>query len=395
MRRSNSSRRTAGKSSKSGRGSYRGADGRKHYEEEMKRQQRKRDEALARSNEPFRFRLKVGEAREVVILDEEPWYFRYEHNLQDEKGHWSIFTGCVKEFDNCPVCQHQERESYYVMFLTVLDLTPYETNSGDRVEFSRKLLPVKTGMQKKFIRKWEKIGNLRGQVIELIRDGQKDPAIGSDVEWAEEMDEEELETYTRSWKDREGKKHTEKCYEPFDYEKIYGEPDIDKLMKIVGGEPSPGSTKANRRALRDEEMDDENDDVPWDEDEEDEEEQDEKPARRSRRSKKKEEDEEEERPTRRGRRSRNTSEDEDEEEEKPTRRSRRSRRDEEDDEEEEKPKRRSSRRRAKDEDEDEEEEKPRRRSRRSQEDEDEDEDEDEKPRHSAGKRTRVSRRKRG
>ena len=188
-RRSPPRRTTNTDTKKRGRGTFVGSAGRERYKRELEKQERRRAEAAAKGGQPFRFRMKVGETRELVILDEEPSFFRYEHNLQDERGYWSVFTGCVRETDVCPICRHYKKESSYVMYLTVLDLTPYETKGGETVEFSRKLMPVKMGMQRKFIRWWERHGSMRGQVIEMVRDTSQDASIGSDLEWVDVMEE--------------------------------------------------------------------------------------------------------------------------------------------------------------------------------------------------------------
>ena len=233
---------------------YRGDAGRQKAEEELARQKAAAEARKEQGNMPFRFRVGVGDTTQFVVLDDSPDFYRFEHNLKNPKtGFWDTFTGCVKEWDNCPVCDVAERESYYAMYLSVLDLTPFKTRDGEEHEFSRKLLVVKPAQQKKFQRayaKAEKDGRtLRGAIFEVTRDGEKDSAIGNDIELIEFMDEDELATYTRSWKDKDGKKHTEDCSEPFDYEKLFQEPDAESLRALVGGSPTPGSREHEEREL--------------------------------------------------------------------------------------------------------------------------------------------------
>lgn len=233
---------------------YRGDAGREKAEEELARQKARQEARKEQGNQPFRFRVPVGETTQYVILDDAPDFFRFEHNLKNpQTGFWDTFTGCVKEWDNCPVCAVAERESYYAMYLTVLDFTEFKTKDGQKHEFSRKLLVIKPAQQKKFQRafsKAEKDGRtLRGTLVEVTRDGEKDSAIGNDIEFIDVMDEDELTTYVRSWKDKEGKKHTEKCYEPYDYEQLFQEPDTEQLRALVGAAPAPGSRAHEDREL--------------------------------------------------------------------------------------------------------------------------------------------------
>lgn len=332
-----------------GRSVFRGAEGRQRAEQELERQKERAKQRKEQGNMPFRFRVADGETTQFVVLDDEPSFFRHEHNLKDpQTGRWSIFTGCVAEFDNCPVCQASGREPYYAMYLTVIDLTPFKDKSGTQHEFSRKLLVVKPAQQKKFIRAYDKAerdGNtLRGAIFETSRDSDKDSAIGNDIELVEFMDEDELSTYKRSWKDREGKKHTEDCSEVLDYDKLFPEATTEELRQMMGTGPAFGSREeeeenlgGRRNARRGKSRDEEDEDDY------------EKPAlnKRSRRVTE-EEDEEEEKPRRSARRGRDEEEEEDS---KPSRRSSRRGRDEEEDEAEEEKPSRSRSRKAKDDDE--------------------------------------------
>lgn len=358
---------------------YRGDAGRQKAEEELARQKARAEARKDQVHMPFRFRVPVGETTQFVILDDAPDFYRFEHNLQNpQTKKWDTFTGCVKEFDNCPVCEASQKDSYYALYLTVLDFTEFETRDGKKHEFSRKLLVIKPAQQKKFIRaynKAEKDGRtLRGAVFESTRDGDKDSSIGNDLEFIEYMEEDDLAGYIRTWKDRDGKKHTENCSEPYDYDEIFEEPETDKLRALVGGEPPAGSREANRRALGSRRSSKDDDD--------DEDEDYEKPERKERMKPS----------SRRGR----SEEPEDEGEDEAPRSSARSRRGSKDDDE--APTRRGSRRGRSEEpeDEEEEEEAPRSRGRAAagrkpakEEVYDEDDEDDEAPRRAPGAGRRV------
>lgn len=235
---------------------FRGSAGARRSEQERKAQEERR-KAGGSGNRIFRFFVPVGETKEIVILDDQPDFYMWEHNYKGSDGKWGHLAGCCKEWETCPACEHTGSESYFGMYLTVLDLTPYTNRDGDTIEFSRKLMCVKPTQHRKFIRAAEKRGSLRGCLFEMSRDGQKDSAIGNDIEYVERLDEDELATYTREWTDKEGKHHTEDCSEPFVYEEIFEEPTPENIAKQIGieYEAPPGSSRANEEALGEAEED--------------------------------------------------------------------------------------------------------------------------------------------
>lgn len=351
-----------GKTKGGGRMFHRGAEGRKRVDKELEKQKKKREAARNRTYAPLRFYVPVGETKEIVILDDKPEFFLYEHNTKftegKRRGRWGNHLICIDEWANCPVCEEYGDPSY-VMFLSVLDFTPYTDKNNVRHEYSRKLLAIKPAQQKKFLRKYEKEGTLRGATFECSRDGDKDAAIGNDIEHTGWMDEEDLETgYIKKFKDREGNRKSENHGEPYDYEALFTEPTEEELQILMGREPQPGSRRESSDTL-DEDEDEKG--TPWKDDDDGAEEEWESKPRKKRSTRKS------------ASRRKAGDEDEDEEEEKPRRKSRRKSRDDDDDEEEAPRTRRGRSRRSSEEDE-EEEEKPRRKSRRTSRDDDDEED---------------------
>ena len=169
--------------------------------------------------------------------------------------------GCVHATDNCPACDNLEKLPYFAMYLTVIDLTPFKTSKGERVEFSKKLLVVKSGQHKIFNRKVESEGTLRGLLFNSFKDEQMDPRIGGTIELDDTLDEEELEEYVREYKDRDGKVHEEDV-QPFDYFKIFPETTVESLEEIFGSAPAAGSSREADRELRDDFGGDQHDDDP-------------------------------------------------------------------------------------------------------------------------------------
>lgn len=288
--RSSDARQSGGR----GRMFMRGEEARNRVDEEIENQKNRSSSRFSPYN--FRFYVKPGESRDIVILDEEPGVFYYEHNLKDpQTGKWNKFIPCIKAWDNCPLCD-AVKESNYVMLLTIIDLTPYTNKDGQTVEWSRKLLVVKSKQQKKFIRKFEKEGSLRGAIFTMTRDQQMEASIGEDIEFDEFMDEEELSDFVREYT-RDGKKETEDCSVPFNYEEIITEPTREQLEKLAGGDysdTSSGNPERDRRRMEEEEEDedgwegDDKSNKPWNEDEEEdeedggEEEEEQPPSRRGR-----------------------------------------------------------------------------------------------------------------
>lgn len=259
------------------RGLIRGEQGRKRVDTEIERAKAKREARQAQMNAPFRFWMKPGTSREVIIVDESPEVFVFEHEIYNKATKERIYTGCVSEWETCPVCESEGKDPYYALLLTVIDLNEFRDRNNNVHEFSRKLFVVKSGQQKKIIRRYKKAeedgGTLRGWVVELSRDGDKDPVIGNDMEFIEQIPEEELTDYVRTYKDKEGKEHEEECSEPYNYEELFPEPDAETLRAIVGGDSAAGSRRQSRKELWEDSKGedgwdkDDGDETPWDEDE--------------------------------------------------------------------------------------------------------------------------------
>lgn len=245
-RRSPPARKTASTPTSSG---YRGAEGRRKMQEEEEAAAARREASSIHT--PFRFFCPVGEEREYIIVDDAPDFFRFEHNLKDRRsGKYSVFCACINDNANCPVCKVSDRPSYFAMYLTIIDLTPYESASGEQVEWSKKLLVVKPAQQKKFTRLHERHGTLRGMLMKATRDGEKDAAIGNDQEFLEFIDEDELLTYESEYTDKKDKVHEVIGHEVFDYEELFPYQTEQQLRALVGGVAEPGSRDDDERGSR-------------------------------------------------------------------------------------------------------------------------------------------------
>lgn len=215
--------------------SYRGDAGRRQMEEEQVRQEAAKEARKAKGFEPFRFWTPVGETRQIVIIDDAPDFFRYEHALKSTgSNRYDNFLPCINEDANCPACSVSEKPAYFAMYLSVIDLTPYNNKDGDEVPWSKKMLVVKPSQQKKISRLFEREGSLRGMILDMTRDGDKDAAIGNDIEFVGWMEEEELATYYSEYEDKDKKVQVIDCLEPFDYDTIYPEMTEEQLATIAG-----------------------------------------------------------------------------------------------------------------------------------------------------------------
>jgi hypothetical protein len=218
---------------------------------------------------PFRFFLGKGESREVLVLDEslEECVAFYEHNKKNPKtGYYDIYEPCPREFENCPLCEAGEK-SYYVTYLTILDLTPYTNKNGDTVKYSRKLLPIKHAQlgsfKKAFNACMNNNGKLRGMTMWLERGKEKTaPRVGEPAPYDSGMlfefiDEEGI---LEEFGHEQGVRQDGTVYEeanaklkPFDYEKLFPKPSAAKLRKKYGGTPPAGGSEENDAAWGDSE----------------------------------------------------------------------------------------------------------------------------------------------
>lgn len=219
-------------------------------QEEQERAEARREAQQAMSGAPFRFFTPVGETREIVIVDEAPDFFRHEHNLKDGQGKWRVFTSCIAEHANCPVCMsNPDKAAYFAMYLTIIDLTPYVNSDNIEVPWSKKLLVVKPAQQKKIMRLYERLGTLRGTVLAMTRDGDKDASIGNDIEHVDTLSEGQLAEYYNTYVDKHNKQIEVIGGEPYDYDAIMPAQTEEQLAAIVGGHSNSYGSHASNAGL--------------------------------------------------------------------------------------------------------------------------------------------------
>lgn len=254
-------------------GLVKGAAGRDRIGKELQKSKEKAAARQAQYNAPRRFWMPPSSERNIILLDREPWAFRYEHALMNnESGKRDFFVPCLQENEDCPACHVDEKEGTYIMYLSVLDLEPWTTRKGVLVEYTRRLYPVKARQQNNFKRKYDALvergRDLRGCKVKLYRDDDRSPVIGNEFEWTGRVSEAKLERYKNEYQDRKGKTHVEDLGQPFNYEELFPEVSRKDLAIMVGHDvPVPGSQEESQKAA-DEDVDGWDDtgseDAPWD-----------------------------------------------------------------------------------------------------------------------------------
>jgi hypothetical protein len=161
----------------------------------------KAEKARAESSKLFRFFMPPEEERRITFLDGElddegmldiPMF--YQHRLK-LNGQWQNFV-CVSEEEPCPICEKGDNRAGLVGVMTVLDHTPYKIkngpNAGKLIKNSKKLFVATRQTIKKLSKKAAKHDGLTGCTFEVSRTGDKDPAVGSDFDFVEQLDAELL-----------------------------------------------------------------------------------------------------------------------------------------------------------------------------------------------------------
>ena len=175
----------------------RGATG---FKKAAQKRQRQEEEYQRKKDTPYDFRLKPGDEAEVVVLDSEPPFFVNLHKVKNNQGRWEDAVCIADTGVSCPLCSSLGKEGSYTMVLTVLDRRPYKIqngpNAGKTIKNSRKLFMVKGRNLPKFERQYKRRdGKWRGLRILCRRDGDKEAAIGEDLEFLGTVKETALKKY--------------------------------------------------------------------------------------------------------------------------------------------------------------------------------------------------------
>lgn len=213
------------------------------------------------NNENKRFWLPKGSECELIILDSsvDDLFALHEYELIPqgktfrEKYHETSMETLQQE---CPLKGYIDgsgKAQYpaLVTFATVLVLQEYTNSKGDKVPYSRKLLPMKNTQGPEFMRRFtaceKKIGTLRGFHFRVVRDDDDlAPRIGKPdtldtLEYGYWTDEELIAEFGHpaimSEKDNKVIVQENGLLEPFDYYKLFKKPDEQQLRRTyrIGG----------------------------------------------------------------------------------------------------------------------------------------------------------------
>ncbi len=239
-----------------------GADAEAARVREAQRQEQRRE----RRNKPFRYKCYMGAGTGIdtktgqpippgnyIILDSDiaqcPVF--YEHMLADpdNEGRHTLPVMCVKEIDNCPVCQTDDRDSSFVMVMSVLDInTRKNRRTGELIPWTKKLLAVKSGQQEWFKRQAQRTGNLRGLHVVSFRDtNQMSAAIGQPEVQTQYTEEQLVQAFShaevRGVQGNVIKPANSDLY-PFDYSKEFNFQETGESLRQKFGGVIPAGSQA-------------------------------------------------------------------------------------------------------------------------------------------------------
>jgi hypothetical protein len=165
----------------SGKGFDRGATG---FNRARGKREKQEEEYQRMVNTPYDFRIKPGEEAEVVVVDTDEPFFVSLHKVKNSRGYWEDAVCIADTGQACPLCEEEGKDGSYTMVLTCIDKRPYKDKQGKLIKNSKRLLKVKGRNLAKFERQYKsRKGNYRGMKIMCRRDGDKDAAIGEDLDF--------------------------------------------------------------------------------------------------------------------------------------------------------------------------------------------------------------------
>ena len=134
--------------------------------------------------EPQRFRLRIGESKELVFIDDVPAR-SYEHSVKID-GYWKNFT-CLET--TCPLCDIGNK-SHKVFYLTAIDLTPWEDKNGQLQVENYTLFCFKKRAAEALSALKQKHGRLKGLKFRATRgNGEYSASSGDHFEFIEVANE--------------------------------------------------------------------------------------------------------------------------------------------------------------------------------------------------------------
>jgi hypothetical protein len=171
----------------------------------------------------WRFRLNDGEEARVTFVDGEltkngniDWLTYREHQVF-MNGKWNNHFVCTEPAEKCPICESGDSPSW-VAVLTVIDHREYKSKKdpGKSYKNQPRLFVMKQQTAKLLQNLGEKRKGLAGCTFDILRAGDKSPAVGSSFDFIEKNSVKDLQAQFME-KDEHGKMKT--VFVPADYEK--------------------------------------------------------------------------------------------------------------------------------------------------------------------------------
>jgi hypothetical protein len=197
---------------------------------------------------PSRFRCEKNETKRIVVLDEKFTFGMREHSFQNwnENGRWTT-ERCISEWDICPLCSKDNVNTYDIILVTVLDLTPWTTKEGTTVEYTKRVLGLKKNDLAAFQGLMGVHGSLRGLVLDMTRgNGEKESASGKPTYVSTLSEEDMLSEFGHEA--RLSDKGTvivpaNDSVNVWNYDKYFGVPSKSELIRKYGLPAIPGSVE--------------------------------------------------------------------------------------------------------------------------------------------------------
>jgi hypothetical protein len=176
-----------------------------------------------------------------------------EHKVK-MNGSWRNYFPCTASEEPCPLCEQDDNHPALVSLFTVIDHTKWKDKNGKIHRHERKLFVAKRETLKRLQKAATKRDGLAGWRVTIGRVGDRSPEVGTDFDFIEQHDLEEL---------RQVLKLPEEGIVPFDYDNVIHYYTADELRELGFGGHVVGAqdTRALRKKPRREADDDDDDDV--------------------------------------------------------------------------------------------------------------------------------------
>ncbi len=182
-----------------------------------------------------RFYMKYDTEALVLYLDD-LLFPVVEHSFKDSNG-WTVFETCIEDIEGeCPLCDNKTTK-YLGFASTIIHINPYD-KKGNLQPPTKKLIVIKQGASKNWLRRQKEYGTLKGKIFNLYRSNDsKSATTGSDMEFKKNADWDRVAEKTPN-----GIKF-EDWIAPYDYKDIFKPKTPSELRKILAIPDPVGSEK--------------------------------------------------------------------------------------------------------------------------------------------------------